>query len=116
MVLGIGALGQTVHITGVIQDPNGTPYESCQGTARLVSGNGSGAQSWTYNQTNPVNPVRPIAGCDSYGAFTIDVMNTSLIDQQSADPVWVFSFCSDQAIVPQLCFNVPGLALTSDQS
>ena len=63
-----------------------------------------------------MNPLRPIAGLDSFGAFSIDLTNTSLIDQQSAQPEWAFSFCSNEQVVPQVCFNVPALALTSSQS
>src|SRR5271157_5480436 len=116
VVLGGSVLAQTVTITGTVTSSSGCPYQSGQGTAKLVSGNGSGPQSWTINGTNPVNPIRPIAGLDSFGSFSVDLTNTALIDQQTAQPEWAFSFCSNEQVVPQVCFNVPALALTSSQS
>ena len=107
-------LGQFVQIGGSVLDPNGTPYYT--GKAQLISGNGSGPQSWTFGGTNPVNPLVTIAGLDAYGNFSVQLMNTSLIDQQSAQPEWQFSFCSAGSPPPIVCFNVPALALTSDQS
>lgn len=107
--------GQFVQITGTVADPNGTPYTSGSGKVQLVSGNQSGPQAWTIGGTNPVNPTVPIAGLDSYGRFSIQLTNTSLIDQQSAQPEWQFQFCSNIEPGPQVCFTVQSLALTSNQ-
>lgn len=107
-------MGQRVTITGKVVDPNGNAYYN--GKVQLVSGNGSGAQSWTVGGTNPVNPTVPISGLDGAGNFSVSLYSTAVIDQQTAQPEWQFSFCSYGSPPPVVCFNVPPLALASTQS
>ena len=82
--------GQTVVITGTVLDPTGHAYQNGSGMVKLVPQN----QNWMINGTNPVNGVRPIAGLDSFGNFSIALENTSLITPQGATPQWEFNFLS----------------------
>ena len=109
------ALAQFVTITGTVLSPAGVPYQSGSGRAVLVSGNGSGPQNWTVGGTNPVQTPIVINALDSFGKFSVQLANTSIIDQQSAQPEWQFSFCANPAIQPQVCFTMTPLALASSQ-
>lgn len=105
---------QSVIITGKVLDPGGRPYVGGSGRAVLVSGNGSGSVYWTINSTNPVRSPIVISGLDSTGGFSIQLTNTSLIDQQTAKPQWQFSFCSI-SYPPQVCFTMSPLSLAANQ-
>ena len=109
------ALAQFVTITGTVLDPSGAPYQNGSGRAVLVSGNGSGQQAWTVGGTNPVQTPIVINALDSFGRFSAQVASTAIIDQQSAQPEWQFSFCANQAIQPQVCFTMTPMALASNQ-
>ena len=43
--------------------------------------------------TNPVQTPIVINALDSFGRFSVQLANTSIIDQQSAQPEWQFWFC-----------------------
>ena len=109
------ALAQFVTITGTVDDPNGNPYQNGSGRAVLVSGNGSGQQAWTINQTNPVQTPIVINALDSFGKFSVQLASTAIIDQQAAQPKWQFCFAANQAIQPQVSFCMTPLALASNQ-
>jgi hypothetical protein len=64
LALAVPSSAQTVVITGVVQDASGNIYQNGSGRAVLVSGNGSGSQSWTVNGTNPVQSPIVISGLD----------------------------------------------------
>ena len=109
------ALAQFVTVTGTVLDPSGAPYQNGSGRAVLVSGNGSGQQAWTVGGTNPVQTPIVINALNSFGQFSAQVASTAIIDQQSAQPEWQFSFCANQAIQPQVCFTMTPMALASNQ-
>ena len=109
------ARAQFVSISGTVNDPTGHVYNRGTGRAVLVSGNGSGAQNWTYGGTNPVRTPIVINNLDSFGSFSgLQLMNTSLIDQQSAAPQWQFQFQSFDCPPPASFLTAP-IALTSNQ-
>ena len=66
-------------------------------------------------QTNPVQTPIVINALDSFAKFSVQLANTSVIDQQSAQPEWQFCFAANQAIQPQVSFCMTPLALASSQ-
>jgi len=107
------ASAQFVSVSGTVSDPTGHVYNRGTGRAILVSGNGSAPQNWTYGGTNPVRTPIVINALDSFGSFTgLQLMNTSLIDQQSAQPEWQFQFSSFDC-PPPASFTTAPIAITS---
>lgn len=113
LVCSISAYGQQITVTGTVHDSNGAIYVGGSGSAVLVPQN----VMWTVNTFNPVPSPVPIAQLDSFGRFSITLTNTAVIDQQSLNPQWQFSFCSAQYTNPtaKYCFTMTPLALTSSQ-
>lgn len=107
------AQSQQITIQGFVHDTNGTVYAGGSGVAVLVPQN----VMYTVNQTNPVPVVVPISQLDSFGHFSIVLTNTSVINQQSSNPQWQFSFTSAQYTNPttKYSFTMSPLALTSSQ-
>ncbi len=104
--------GQTVTITGTVQDRNGNAYSNGYGSATLIPQN----QNWLVNGTNPVQSPIAIGRLNSFGYFSIALTNTSLISPSSANPQWQFSFCSSTSVSnPPLCFTMTPMSLTSSQ-
>lgn len=99
-------------MTGVVVDSNGTPYQNGSGKVQLVPGN----QQWLVNGTNPVNTPIAIGQLDSFGHFSVQLTNTSLITPQGPNPQWQFCFNSSLAVAnPPLGFCMAPLSLTSSQ-
>src|SRR5271157_281865 len=109
--LAVWCSGQTVTITGTVSN-GACAYANGSGHVVLVPQN----QQWLVNNTNPVNSPVAINGLDSFGKFSIQLTNTSLIQPASASPQWQFSFCS-QGYNNQLpaCFTMNAMSLTSSQ-
>ena len=84
------ACAQTVTITGTVVDPNGHAYQNGQGRVVLLPGN----VNFLVNNTNPVPSPVVISGLDSFGHFSVSLTNTSIMQPQSSNPTWQFSFCS----------------------
>src|SRR6266850_2433168 len=108
----VPSVAQSVTISGNVQDPTGRAYQNGNGRVVLVPQN----QSFFVNGTNPVSSPLSIAGLDSFGHFSIQVTDTSIITPASSNPQWQFSFCS-QALQGQqpVCFTMTPMSLTSSQ-
>jgi hypothetical protein len=107
------ACAQTVTITGTVVDPNGHAYQNGQGRVVLLPGN----VNFLVNNTNPVPSPVVISGLDSFGHFSVSLTNTSIMQPQSSNPTWQFSFCSQTYSIQPLpvCFTMTPMALTSSQ-
>lgn len=103
---------QTVTISGFVLDPNGKAYANGTGKAQLTPG----AVQWLYGN-NPVPTPVIINALDSFGHFSITLMNTSLISPASMGPQWQFSFCSQTYSVQPIpvCFTMTPMSLTTSQ-
>jgi hypothetical protein len=104
---------QTATITGTVVDPNGHAYQNGQGRVVLLPGN----VNFLVNNTNPVPSPVVISGLDSFGHFSVSLTNTSIMQPQSSNPTWQFSFCSQTYSIQPLpvCFTMTPMALTSSQ-
>lgn len=102
---------QFVQISGTVTDGS-CAYANGSGRVVLVPQN----QQFLVNGTNPVQSPIPINGLDSFGKFSIQLTNTSLITPASANPQWEFSFCSQPVNGQQAaCFTMTPMSLTTSQ-
>ena len=112
LFLSVLACGQNVTITGKVIDQYGNPYSGGTGVVTLTPGN----VNWTYGNSPVPSPI-PIGSLDSFGGFSIQLMNTSLIQPQSQSPTWQFSFSSATCAASPIpaSFTATPLSLTSSQ-
>jgi len=112
LFLSVLACGQNVTITGKVIDQYGNPYSGGTGVVTLTPGN----VNWTYGNSPVPSPI-PIGSLDSFGGFSIQLMNTSLIQPQSQSSTWQFSFSSATCAASPIpaSFTATPLSLTSSQ-